>query len=285
MKHIIILTDFSENSFHAALYAMNLFKKQKVSFNVLHVKDSRGMMTDDLMTGTFTEDVRSSMIGTSEKKLTEFLNRILTINTNLDHEFKADVLFGSFYDAIRNYGRKKDIDLLVMGTTGATGAKQVFLGSTAAKVINKVNIPILAIPKNVEFKDLEKILFSIDYKVDYLPVTMLPLLEVIDLFKPELKLIYANENESELTDNQKLNRQELERILTDYDYTSHCINGVKLDDVVSCLTDFVEIDMVVMIKKDRGVISKMFNSSHIRKVSYHTKKPLLVLPERPLLFD
>lgn len=285
MKQIVLLTDFSENSFQAILYAMHFFEKQKVFFHVLHVKDSRGLMLDDLMTSTANESMQKVLFGNAKKELEELLVKINAENNNAAHQFKTEYLFDHFFEAISKYCKKESIEMLVMGTTGATGAKQVFLGSIAAKVINKVNIPTLAIPKNVIHEPLDKILFSIDYLVDYLPITMIPLLDILDENESELTVVYANEKDTDLTVDQQLNKEELKRILADYKYKGHTINGLALNSVISCLTDYLAANLIVMIKKDRGIISKLFNSSHIRKISYHTKKPLLILPERPILFD
>lgn len=132
---------------------------------------------------------------------------------------------------------------------------------------------------------VKKILFSIDYLVDYLPITMIPLLDILEKKITELSVVYVNEKEKDLTVDQQLNQKELSRILEDYNFNSHTVNGISLNNVISCLTDYLQVDLIVMIKKDKGMISKLFNMSHIRKVSYHTKKPLLILPERPILFE
>ena len=52
MKQVVLLTDFSENSFQAIIYAMNFFEKEVIRFHILHIKDSRGLMLDDLMTSS-----------------------------------------------------------------------------------------------------------------------------------------------------------------------------------------------------------------------------------------
>jgi len=285
MRHIIILTDFSENSLDAAEYAINFYKKESIEFHLLHVKDSRGMMMDDLMTGNLAGDVNDSILGSAKENILDFKNKVSNLSNGFNHSFRSKVLFGPFFDVISDYCRKQDIYMLVMGTTGATGAKQVFLGSTASKVINRINTPILAVPKKTQYLTVKKILFSIDYLVDYLPITLIPLLDILEEKQAELSVVYANEKENNLTVDQQLNQKELSRILEDYNFKTHTVNGISLNNVISCLTDFLTVDLIVMIKKDKGMISKLFNMSHIRKVSYHTKKPLLILPERPILFD
>ena len=163
MKQIVLLTDFSENSFQAILYAMNFFESDEVNFHILHIKDSRGLLLDDLMTSTAGENMDSVLLGNSKKNLENLLEKVTNLNNNSNHKFKSEHIFDTFFDAITGYCKKEHIELLLMGTTGATGAKKVFLGSTAAKIINKIDIPILAIPEGTIFTPIEKILFSVDY--------------------------------------------------------------------------------------------------------------------------
>jgi len=285
MKQIVLLTDFSENSFQAILYAMSFFESEEVNFNLLHIKDSRGLMLDDLMTSTPGENMQSALLGNSRKKLGELLERVNNLNTNVNHQFRAEYLFDPFFDAINKYCEKEQVEVLVMGTTGATGAKQVLLGSTAAKVINKIDIPILAIPEGSVFIPIEKVLFSVDYKVDYLPETLQPLLNMLKSFIPLVYTIYADENQTEYSKEQLLNKIELDKLLEPFNNSTHKVTSLPLDQALSCLLEFLQIDLLIMIKKEKTLLQKLINSSHIRKVSYHLKTPLFILPEQAILVD
>ena len=285
MKQIVLLTDFSENSFQAILYAMRFFEKEKVCFHVLHVKDSRGLMLDDLMASTSGENMQSALLGNSKKKLEKLLEKINDLNKNTLHQFKVDYLFDPFFEAINKYCVKERIQILVLGTTGATGAKQVFLGSTAAKVINKIEIPILAIPKECVFSPIDKVLFSVDYKVDYLPITLNPLLNILKSVKPSIYEVYADEKHVAFTNEQVLNKKALHKMLAPFTVSTHKVTSLPLDQVLSCLLEFLQIDLLIMIKKEKSFIQKLINSSHIRKVSYHLKTPLFILPEQVFLAD
>ena len=285
MRQILLLTDFSENSFQAILYAMNFFENEKVNFHILHIKDSRGLMMDDLMTSTSGENMQSALLGNSKKNLADLLERVNKLNKNVIHEFKTAYLFDTFFDSITEYCKKEQIEMLIMGTTGATGAKQVFLGSTAAKIINKIDIPILAIPEGSVFIPIEKLLFSVDYKVNYLPVTLHPLIKVLNTFMPSVYTLYADENVKDLSEKQLLNTFELHKILGKFNVSTHKVTSIPLDQTLSCLLEFLQIDLLVMIKKEKSFLQKIINSSHIRKVSYHLKTPLFILPEQAILMD
>jgi nucleotide-binding universal stress UspA family protein len=285
MRQILLLTDFSENSFQAILYAMNFFENEEIKFHILHIKDSRGIMMDDLMTSTSGENMASALLGNSKKKLEDLLEKVNSLNNNSAHQFITEYIFDTFFDSITEYCKKEQIEILLMGTTGATGAKQVFLGSTAAKIINKIDIPILAIPEGSVFVPIEKVLFSVDYKVSYLPVTVHPLIKVLKNFMPSVYILYADENIKDLTEKQLLNKIELHKLLENFNVSTHKVTSMPLDQTLSCLLEFLQIDLLIMIKKEKTFFQKIINSSHIRKVSYHIKTPLFILPEQAILMD
>ena len=107
MKQIVLLTDFSDNSFQAINYAMNFYKNEEINFHIVHIKDSRGLMLDDLMTSTSGENMQSALLGNAKKKLEGLLEKINTINKNVKHHFKTEYLFDSFFDAINKYCKKE----------------------------------------------------------------------------------------------------------------------------------------------------------------------------------
>ncbi len=52
------------------------------------------------------------------------------------------------------------VDLIVMGTQGATGLKKITVGSIAAKVMERSEIPVLLIPEKFIWKKPKEILFT-----------------------------------------------------------------------------------------------------------------------------
>lgn len=285
MKQILLLTDFSENAWSAMKYASDYFKNISTRFHVLHVKDMRGFVSDDLMGATLNEGVHGAILGESKKQLEQLTTKIKETFENPKHEFVTSCVYSPFFKAVTDYCDQEDIDQIVMGTTGATGAKQVFLGSVTSRIINKIDIPVLVIPSGYEYKPIDELLFPVDFKVDFLPITLIPLLNLLDTHNSKLKVLYVNEELTELSNDQLLNKEELLKIFNEYQLSYHTVSGLNLDATLSCLSEFLTVDMIIMIKKSKSFLGKVFNDTHIRKISYHTKVPLLVLPENQILKD
>ena len=143
----------------------------------------------------------------------------------------------------------------------------------------------MAIPDGSVYIPIEKVLFSVDYKVNYLPVTLHPLIETLKTFMPLVYTIYADESLTDYTEKQLLNKIELHKLLGQFNVSTHKVTSIPLDQTLSCLLEFLQIDLLIMIKKEKTFLQKLINSSHIRKVSYHLKTPIFILPEQIILMD
>lgn len=82
---------------------------------------------------------------------------------------KIDIAFEyrlgyDFAKVVNRYVEEKDIDLIIMGTHGATGLKKVLMGSNAASVINTSLVPVLAIPADATYKPIKKIAYATNMK-------------------------------------------------------------------------------------------------------------------------
>ena len=67
---------------------------------------------------------------------------------------------------MKNCVEDKQIDLIVMGTQGATGAKEIFLGTQTVFTIKKMKCPVLAVPAKFSYENPKEILFPTDYKLN-----------------------------------------------------------------------------------------------------------------------
>jgi len=73
----------------------------------------------------------------------------------MDDESLADlkvseiIQFELAFDGIMNISKKNSVDLIVMGSHGASGFKEMFIGSNAEKVVRNSDIPVLIIKKKL----------------------------------------------------------------------------------------------------------------------------------------
>ena len=127
MKRILLPTDFSENAYNAISYAVQLYKDIKCKFYILHtytpVSISAGSMVDNYS----SFDLQDITKETAERKLKEIEGRLETEFNNTNHTFSTMVSFNTLTSEMVEVVKKKEIDFVIMGTKGATGAKEILI--------------------------------------------------------------------------------------------------------------------------------------------------------------
>lgn len=133
VKKIACCTDFSRNAelaFHAAL---EMAEKYSVKLFVLHVLPP---VINPLLTDTewvLPEEPKKSLMLNLEERMQ--LEYAAGIREGIDYELV--VLNGHVSSEILRFLEEKEVDLVVMGSYGLSGAGLVFFGSVAKRVTHK----------------------------------------------------------------------------------------------------------------------------------------------------
>src|SRR5690606_28009368 len=102
----------------------------------------------------------------SQKGLEKIEKKIQKEYSNPKHKFEKISAFSLLNEEIKQQVKEKNIDLVVMGTQGATGAEQILFGTHTVHAIKRVKCPLLAIPSGFPFKSPVNILFPTDFEVN-----------------------------------------------------------------------------------------------------------------------
>jgi len=153
IKKIIVPVDLSETSLNALDVAVALAKKHKAFIYVLNVIEPNF--------GIFSEDYDSSFShGKMNTKdvLDALINSIVHVH---GVEPKLIQEEGHVVDQVIKLTFLEQCDLIVMGTHGASGFREGFVGSNTYSVIKHSNCPVLSIPTKKKYSTFKKILFPI----------------------------------------------------------------------------------------------------------------------------
>jgi len=276
MKNVLIPTDFSENSWNAIRYALNFFKKERCSFYVLHVnKTSKKSQSISNQEGLEKETIKAS-----KKQLRALLTRITAeFPENKNHHFYTLIDNNFFITSIRKHMAEKKIDLIVMGTKGATDENKLIIGSNTANVIVKVPCNTLIIPEKAIFEGLEEIAFPTDFSLSYGIETLQPLLEILEKNNAVLHILHISKKVVELNGYQFANKELMEDFFSNQKHSFHFLINKEAKDAVQQFTDNKAIKMMVMMAKNLNYFQQIMFHSKVEKSSYHTNIPLLVLHE------
>lgn len=273
MKNILLPTDFSDNSRNAIIYALDLFRGQEVTFHFLNVQKPAEYTTDDLILASSEATIFEAVIHDNKTRLKSFVTEFKEAYSEEKYTFEDSVDFDALTDAIKQIIAGKDIDLIIMGTNGATGASEVLFGSNTLKVIRKVDYPVLAIPEGYKFTKMDNVLFSTHTCKDLQDDKAKAFRDIADIFKPLLHILKIKTGE-ESTHNCDTC---LLGILKTDKFKSYNVRGVPAPMAIDTFVQLVDVDMHAHFVERRSFLDRFIFGSETAKISYKTRKPLLLL--------
>ena len=280
MKRILIPTDFSENAWNAVIYGLKMFKKTKCTFYLMHVNPIPPYSGAGTTVRKAGDNFRKIILKESQKNLRQWVDRIeKELPRNTEHTFVPKAFYDFFTDAVKRESEIHKIDLIIMGTKGATGLKKVTIGSNTGDVITKVKCPLLAVPEKAQYSNLREIAFPTDFQIGYNMQVLDTLIEIATMNQADIQILHLAKNERELNDEQQKNKEFLDNYLVDIDHSFHTLSGNKLEAAVQAFTESRDIDMIAMVAKNLNFFERILFRPDVEKISYYVKVPFLVLHE------
>lgn len=274
--HILLPTDFSENAWSAALYAIKLYEKTPCTFYFSHAWTFVNTGSRNYIAPSYIDTLKN----TSKGQLTEVMEHAKDISTNSDHRFETifseDYLTESILSAIK----KHNIDLVVMGTKGATGAKEFLLGSNSVTVIKRVKLcPIFLVPQNYEFAIPEQMAFANGFKRAYGP-ELRSVTKLSQLHNSTIEVVHIDD-EANLSELQNTNVEALKDYLEDHPHNFNFISekGTK-EQLISNFIEAHDIQILTMINYEHSFLEDLINEPIIKRLGYHSIIPFMVIPHQ-----
>lgn len=279
MKNILLATDFSNNAYSALFYATQLLQSRACTFFILNVFNEL----------TPLEGKKSKLFGgkklldqlevASKEKLTSTFHKIMLDNANPQHQFKTISKKGNLVKIINKTIDDHNIDLVVMGSKGNTGAKEIFMGSNTVQVAKALTTcPILAVPKQIDYKVPQEIAFMTDFKKGCDKESLEPLLFLNSIFGAFVRVMHITEEEI-LSLEQESNRKLMSECLKDFDHSFHWVQDFT--DKALAIDYFVEkynIDLFAMIHHKHSFLERLIREPVLKDVSIYADIPFLILP-------
>jgi nucleotide-binding universal stress UspA family protein len=282
MKHILILTDFSENAWNALKYAEQLFTATACNFYLLHVSDfinyPLSAISIENNEGTDIEAFKLR----SKEQLSAVLQQVETSFTNANHTYFGLHEHGLFLEAIKKHIIENNIDLIIMGTKGVTGMRKHIIGSNAGDVITKVKCNTLIIPKGVNFSLPQEAAFPTDYTIFYSYKILEAVTEILKLSKGYIRVMNVSKLDRKLSKAQEKNREYLLDYLNETfpkNNSFHTVTNKSVNAAIQCFVESREIDMIVMVAKNLNFLQQVLFDSLVEKISFHTTVPFFVIHE------
>jgi nucleotide-binding universal stress UspA family protein len=264
--NILLPTDFSENADKAIKVAFNLAQKGNGKVHILHAYDLP--YSDRSMSTSLLEIMRDN----AEQNMTELEAKL---KTEYGDVFSVSVRLGNPIRLIQEASDSDSIDLVVMGTKGASGLEEVLIGSNAASVIHGTNKPVLIIPPQSEVTEIKKIVFAcdLDPKVKQLPLQRLA--DFAQVNGAKIDLVHVQKESAPAKGSREFYSSNLGEV--EHEFT--ILNSDDVEKSIIAEAEKEGADVVAAISKRYGFFEGVFHRSMTNKLAYHSGLPLLVLHE------
>ena len=272
MKKIIVPCDFSEQSLSALTFAVQLEKISKAEIHLLHVIDLPILHDTVLMPVlSFEEekfqDLKESAESRFEQLAKKFGSSEIKIRTKVD--------FGAPSRMILDYVDKNGIDLVVMGTKGVTGMREIFVGSNTEKIVRASGVPVIAVKGNVKRRQIRRIVFPNTVASDSHEDLVMRIKALQHSLKAHLHIVYIN---TPLNFKQDLATQEnLEHFTRRYllkDCTTHIFNDLEEERGILNFSKMVDADMIALGTHGRNGLAHLLYGSLAEDLVNHVDLPV-----------
>ncbi|WP_339840079.1 universal stress protein [uncultured Maribacter sp.] len=276
-KRILIPTDFSKNALNAIRYTIDLYAKLNCDFYFLNVFSFEKYTTNSLNIPEEGSAEFELAKAVSEKNFVKLLDTLALHNDNPKHNYYTKSTHNFLSESIKKMISDKNIELISMGTKGATGSKGVLFGSNTVMAMEKIReCPVLAIPENISFSPPKEIVFPTDYKDTFKRTELNYLIEIGKMHNAEIAILHLNKKK-ELSETQLNNQQLLKTILSEVNYNFHTLTESHLGKGIQTFVESRNSDMVAFINRKHIFFGSVFSRPLVKEIGYDSKVPILAL--------
>lgn len=139
LDHVFVASDFSTGAGHAIARAARLPLADRAKVTIVHVLSDR-----------ISKRLRASAEKLARSQLAQAMKSLRKIAASLGRreiEVSSELCEGRPYVEIIRHARSVDTDLIVLGRHGLRPVKDMFIGSTADRVIRAGDLPVLVVSR------------------------------------------------------------------------------------------------------------------------------------------
>jgi nucleotide-binding universal stress UspA family protein len=276
MKKILFPTDFSKVANNAFVHALGLAKLVHGELILLHTYELP--IIDNQFAPQNYKEVFDSLELANFDRFKDEIPKLRDIAAahNFEHIKMSHMLMdGDLIYNVKEIIKNDKIDFVVMGTSGASGWKEMFLGTNTGEAIANLSVPVLSIPESAKFAKIETIGFTTRFREK----DKAALSNVIQIAKSAgamVKCLYVETKES---DNTEATYKDWEDHFKTEPVQFYIIPSDKINQTIEEFIVHQNIDVLAMLTYKRNFFQWLFTTSLTEKMSYHCNIPILALHE------
>lgn len=215
------------------------------------------------------------LIRRNNRLLEEMANKYGVGRTIFYQVYKEDL-----DDGVDIYIKEKNIDLVIMGTTGEENAKEFFTGNHTERVINIASCPVISLRQYQKAKNLDKIVLGLeleeDSKDNFRNATNY-LKDVVSALGSTLHLVHVTKPGNSETEEIKA---KIQKFAKKFSLTNYTIAVSQAEDIEKGLINYahsVDAGIVAVLTHSEGGFFRIFSTSLSEELSKDSDTPVLTI--------
>jgi len=267
MKKILVPCDFSKPAVNAFRLACDIASQAKGSVHLIHVIEMP-VLHDTVLVPVlnFEQQLFKDLQEKTQKEFKKIIEKYKTEGVKV----VSKIEFGLPSRMILDYVKDNEIDIIVMGSHGATGLREFFIGSNAEKIVRNSSVPVL-VAKDYPKGAVKNIVFPNTLDTEYQEDLVMKVKALQYFFKATLHLVWINSPLNFMSDSvtfERLNAFAKRFMLKDY--TVNVYNHTDEEEGILKFTKMIKGNLIAMGTHGRKGIAHFLNGSLAEDVVNHT---------------
>ena len=273
MNSLLIPTDFSECAKYAENVGIELAKKYGAKLYLFHHVDIPSHWESMTTSEREKHSVGLKRMYAAEKSLNEIRARIPS-----GIEVETHLTGGNWIERVAQYAEKKNIDMIVIGSHGASGKNEFFIGSNTQKVVRMVHCPTMIIKEPIEKLDFKKVIYASTFDTKE-KEAFLKFRNFIKHFMPEFHLLTIHT--SGFFDGPiSLQREALKdfaELCKPFTTHTHIIDHFTIDGGIRAFAREINADLITVSNHYKRPLKRMLVGSNVETLVNHSEIPVLTI--------
>ncbi|MFB6258910.1 MAG: universal stress protein [Flavobacteriales bacterium] len=271
MERILVPTDFSEASENAAGFAADLARRTGADLYLLHVMEVPTHSTNYTFEEYQEVPEGIALMKAAKERFQQFKDKPIFKDVNVIEA----VQFERTYENIVQQAKNHEIDLIVMGSHGATGMREMFVGSNTERVVRMAHCPVLTVKQKLAPDQINDMVFASDFNSEIYGnfPRIKKLAELFDARIHLLKVVTPNQFEASSKSHREM--QALAEEFQLKDHTANVYNDEYVEAGILHFADSIDADLISLSTHGRRGLVHLINGSLAEDVANHAERPVL----------
>jgi nucleotide-binding universal stress UspA family protein len=268
MKKILVPCDFSKPAINAFRFALDIAAQSKGTVYLMNAIELPVLHDTVIMP---VLNFEAELLKDLKEKAEKLFAKIITKYNAEGVQVRSEVIFGPPSREIVECVSRQKIDLVVMGSHGASGMREFFVGSNAEKVVRNSSAPVLVV-KEYSKGSIRNIVFPNTLESEHQEDLTMKIKALQAFFKAQLHIVWINTPINFSSDTETLKRLEgfAKRFMLK-DYSIHVFNHRDEEMGILEFTKMIKGDIIAMATHGRRGISHLLNGSLAEDVVNHNR--------------